>query len=430
MIYRDFKGQKLSQLGFGCMRFASDPETGEIDQAKVNAMFDLAISEGVNYFDTAYPYLGGKSELAMAEALSRYPRESYYLADKFPGHSLTGPIDNIALFNVSLRKCRTDYFDFYLLHNVTEWSVQFYESEEYHIIPDLLQMKKEGKIRYFGFSCHAGPDLLDAFLTRHEGIFDFVQIQLNYLDWTMQDAKAKCDIIRKHGLGIWVMEPVRGGKLAVLPESESAKLRGLRDGGGCCDSGAAAAGAASSAGGACCDSGAAAAAGDAGLAEPSDASYAFRFLQDMPGVTVILSGMNEVFQVEDNLRTFREENPLSDSERSVLLEIAENLKKGVPCTACRYCCDGCPMELDIPYLLQCYNDYKFATTMTPSMRIDALEEDKRPSACIGCGQCMHACPQGIDVPAALAELAEMYEKGPHWGDVVVQRAKSIEDDLK
>ena len=148
MIYRDFKGQKLSQLGFGCMRFASDPETGEIDQAKVNAMFDLAIKEGVNYFDTAYPYLGGKSEIAMAEGLSRYPRESYYLADKFPGHSLTGPIDNIALFNVSLRKCRTDYFDFYLLHNVTEWSVQFYESEEYHIIPDLLQMKKEGKIRY------------------------------------------------------------------------------------------------------------------------------------------------------------------------------------------------------------------------------------------------------------------------------------------
>ena len=400
MIYRDFKGQKLSQLGFGCMRFASDPETGEIDQAKVNAMFDLAIKEGVNYFDTAYPYLGGKSEIAMAEGLSRYPRESYYLADKFPGHSLTGPIDNIALFNVSLRKCRTDYFDFYLLHNVTEWSVQFYESEEYHIIPDLLQMKKEGKIRYFGFSCHAGPELLDSFLTRHEGVFDFVQIQLNYLDWTMQDAKEKCDIIRKHGLGIWVMEPVREGKLAVLPESEKAKLRALRERGSFTGP------------------------------EPSDASFAFRFLQDMPGVTVILSGMNEVFQVEDNLRTFREENPLSDEERSVLLDIAENLKKGVPCTACRYCCDGCPMELDIPYLLQCYNDYKFATTMTPSMRIDALSEDKRPAACIGCGQCMHACPQGIDVPSALAELAEMYEKGPHWGDVVAQRAKSIEDDLK
>ena len=266
MIYRSFKDLKLSQLGFGCMRFASDPSTGEIDQAKVNAMFDLAIREGVNYFDTAYPYLGGKSELAMAEGLSRYPRESYYIADKFPGHSLTAPIDNIALFKVSLRKCRTDYFDFYLLHNITEWSVKYYESEEYHILPDML-------------------------------------------------------------------------------------------------------------------------------------------------------------------RTFREEWPLTSQERSVLLEIAENLKKGVPCTACRYCCDGCPVGLDIPYLLQCYNDYKFAQSLPPSMRIDALEEEKRPAACIGCGQCMHACPQGIDVPAALAELAEMYEKGPHWSEQVKLRQKIIQEDL-
>ena len=367
MIYKDFKGQKLSQLGFGCMRFATDPETGEIDQAKVNAMFDLAIKEGVNYFDTAYPYLGGKSEIAMAEALSRYPRESYYIADKFPGHSLTGPIDNTALFNVSLRKCRTDYFDFYLFHNVTEWSVKFYESEEYHIIPDILKMKEEGKIRYLGFSCHSGPELLDAFLTRHEGEFDFVQIQLNYLDWTMQDAKTKYEIIRRHGLGVWVMEPVRGGKLAVLPESESAKLRALHP--------------------------------DAGE-QPSDASYAFRFLQGLPGIKVILSGMNEVFQVEDNLRTFREECPLSDAERNTLLDIAENLKKGVPCT------------------------------MTPSVRLDALPEEKRPAACIGCGQCTHACPQSIDVPSALAELAQMYENGPHWRDMVAQRSRSINEDLK
>ena len=150
MIYKEFKGMTLSQLGFGCMRFAADPSTGEIDQEKVNAMFDLAIRGGVNYFDTAYPYLGGKSEIAMAEALSRYPRDSYYIADKFPGHSLTKPIDNIALFHVSLRKCRTEYFDFYLLHNITEWSVKYYESEEYHILPDMLKMKQEGKIRNLG----------------------------------------------------------------------------------------------------------------------------------------------------------------------------------------------------------------------------------------------------------------------------------------
>ncbi|MBQ8996280.1 MAG: aldo/keto reductase [Oscillospiraceae bacterium] len=160
MIYSDFHGLKLSRLGFGCMRFAMDPTTGEIDQKKVNDMFDLAISRGVNYFDTAYPYLDGKSELAMTEALRKYPRESYYIADKFPGHSLPGPIDSIALFHVSLDKCNTDYFDFYLLHNITEWSVKIYESEEYHIIPDMLKMRDEGKIRHLGFSFHVGPEML------------------------------------------------------------------------------------------------------------------------------------------------------------------------------------------------------------------------------------------------------------------------------
>lgn len=409
MIYRSFKDQKLSQLGFGCMRFTSDPSTGEIDQARVNAMFDLAIREGVNYFDTAYPYLGGKSEIVMAQALSRYPRESYYIADKFPGHSLTSPIDNIALFHVSLKKCRTEYFDFYLLHNITEWSVKYYESGEYHIIPDMMQMKKEGKIRNFGFSFHGGPELLEAFLTRHEGTFDFVQIQLNYLDWTLQNAKEKYEIIRRHGLGVWVMEPCRGGKLAVLPEAESAKLRALRGTDPASEKKPEEA---------------------AGAGTPqSDASYAFRFLQDLPGITVILSGMNEVCQVEDNLRTFRKKWPLTAGERDVLLEIAEDLKKGVPCTACRYCCDGCPAGLDIPYLLQCYNDYKYAQSLPPSMRIDGLDEEKRPAACIGCGQCTHACPQGIDVPSALAELAGMYENGPHWSEQVKLRQKAIQADL-
>lgn len=181
MIYSDFKGLKLSRLGFGCMRFASGSD-GEIDQAKVNAMFDLAVEKGVNYFDTAYPYLGGKSEIAMAEALKKYPRESYYIADKFPGHSINQPIDNVKLFHLALKKCNTDYFDFYLLHNVNEWSVQKYESDEYHIIPDMLKMKEEGKIRHFGFSFHGGCELLEKFLDDHEGMFDFVQIQLNYLD--------------------------------------------------------------------------------------------------------------------------------------------------------------------------------------------------------------------------------------------------------
>ena len=392
MIYNDFHGLKLSRLGFGCMRFALDPSTGEIDQDKVNAMFDLAYSNGVNYYDTAYPYLDGKSENAMAEALKRYPRESYYIADKFPGHSLPGPIDNLALFNISLERCRTDYFDFYLLHNITEWSVKIYESEEYHIIPDILKMKEEGKIRHLGFSFHGGPDLLEKLLTKYGGVFEFVQIQCNYLDWTLQDAKSKYDIITKHGLGVWVMEPCRGGKLAVLPEECSNQLKEINP-------------------------------------EASDASYAFRFLQGLPNIRMILSGMNEVFQVEDNLNTFKEYNPLSPEEEKLLFDIAEGMKKGVPCTGCRYCCAGCPMELDIPYLLQCYNDYKYSSSLTSSMRLDGLDPDKKPSCCIGCGQCAHACPQGIDVPAALAELNELYTNGPNWGQAAKGRHESIKKDL-
>ena len=392
MIYNDFNGLKLSRLGFGCMRFALDPATGEIDQDKVNAMFELAYNSGVNYYDTAYPYLDGKSENAMAEALSRYPRDSYYIADKFPGHSLPGPIDNIALFNISLERCRTDYFDFYLLHNVTEWSVKIYESEEYHIIPDVLKMKEEGKIRHLGFSFHGGPDLLDELLTKYEGVFEFVQIQCNYLDWTLQDAKRKYDIITKHGLGVWVMEPCRGGKLANLPEEFSNRLKEFNP-------------------------------------DASDASYAFRFLQGLPNIRMILSGMNEVFQVEDNLNTFKEYVPLTDTERDTLFEIAEGMKRGVPCTGCRYCCAGCPMELNIPYLLECYNDYKFSTSLTASMRIDGLDPDKRPSNCIGCGQCAHACPQGIDVPAALAELSDLYANGPTWAQAAKGRHESIKKDL-
>jgi predicted aldo/keto reductase-like oxidoreductase len=374
------------------MRFASDPATGEIDQPKVNAMFDLAIANGVNYFDTAYPYLNGKSEIAMREALKKYPRDSYYIADKFPGHSLPGPIDNIALFNLSLKKCDTDYFDFYLLHNITEWSVKIYESEEYHIIPDIIRMKEEGKIRHLGFSFHGGCDLLERFLNDYEGVFEFVQIQLNYLDWTLQDAKKKYEIITNHGLGVWVMEPLRGGKLAVLREEQSAKLKKFDP-------------------------------------EASDASYSFRFLQDLPNVKVVLSGMNEVFQVEDNLKTFESAKPLSEEERNTLLEIAESMKAGVPCTGCRYCCDGCPLGLNIPYLLECYNDYKYAASMSPSMRIDGLDDDKKPASCIGCGQCSHACPQSIDVPAARAELTEMYAKGPHWETTRRSRGEAIREDL-
>jgi len=391
MIYNDFNGEKLSRLGFGCMRFAKN-EAGEIDQERVNAMFDAAIAGGVNYFDTAYPYLDGKSELAMAEALKKYPRDRWYVADKFPGHSLPGPIDNSAMFDLCLKKCGVEYFDFYLLHNITEWSVKIYESADYHIMPDILKKKEEGLIRHLGFSFHGGAALLEEFLNKYEGLFEFVQIQCNYLDWTLQDAKAKYDIITRHGLGVWVMEPCRGGKLAKPDGAAADRLKALDP-------------------------------------SASAASWAFRFLLDLPNVKMILSGMNEMSQVEDNLRTFAAHKPLSDAERAALLETAELLKNGVPCTACRYCCAGCPQGLDIPYLLECYNSYKSGAGLTAGMRLDGLEKDKLPGACISCGQCSHACPQGIDVPAVLAELTKLYETEPKWADVARSRKDSIRRDL-
>lgn len=187
------------------------------------------------------------------------------------------------------------------------------------------------------------------------------------------------------------MEPCRGGKLAVLDEVSHQKLQAL--GGG------------------------------------SDASYAFRFLQDLPNVKMILSGMNELFQVEDNLATFESHLPLSEEERETLFSIAESLKKGVPCTGCRYCCDGCPQELNIPYLIECYNDYKYQSSFTASMRIDGLDEGRKPADCVACGQCAHACPQGIDVPSVMEELAELYEKGPKWSSAAKSRHESIKRDL-
>lgn len=392
MIYSEFMGEKLSRLGFGCMRFKTDPATGEIDQKKVNEMFRIALDAGVNYFDTAYPYLGGKSELAVAEALKDQPRESYFLADKFPGHSLPGPIDNIALFKVSLEKCRTDYFDYYMLHNLNEWTLKVYEGEEYHVIPDMLKMKEEGHIRHLGFSFHGGNELLEDFLTRHEGEFDFVQIQLNYLDWTLQKAKEKYDIITRHGLGVWVMEPCRGGKLASLAPEASQKLRAFDK-------------------------------------DASDASFAFRFLESLPNVKVILSGMNEPEQVADNCKTFIKDDPLTEEERETLFAIAESMKKSVPCTACRYCTAGCPKGLNIPMLIECYNDYKFAAGVNSAMRLDGLDEDKRPDACLACGKCKKACPQGIDIPAVLKELDGMYKNGPQWSSVSAPRKESIKKDL-
>ena len=386
MIYCDFQGKKLSLLGFGTMRL---PQTdGVIDQAQVEAMTDYAIENGVNYFDTAYPYHGGKSEPSIAKALSKYPRESYFLADKYPGHQTAESYDPAAIFEEQLQKCDVNYFDFYLLHNVCENSIDVYLDERWGIIPYFIEQKRLGRIKHLGFSSHGRPENLEHFLDLWGEHMEFCQIQLNWMDWTLQCAKEKYELLTARNIPVWVMEPLRGGRLAKLDDAQAQQLSNARP-------------------------------------EESIAAWSFRFLQALPNVKMVLSGMSDLAQMEDNVRTFAEEKPLSEEETALLLGMAEQMKNSLPCTGCRYCCDGCPMGLDIPMLIAAYNDLRFAKAgFTVGMMLDALPDDKKPSACVGCGACAASCPQGIDIPAALSELDEMYAQMPKWADICRERAEA------
>lgn len=383
MIYSEFDGKKLSLLGFGAMRLPVN-EDGSINEALTEQMMDLAIKQGVNYIDTAYPYHGGESERVVGRILKKYPRDSFYLATKFPGHQISASYDPQAVFEEQLEKCGVDYFDFYLLHNVYENSLDTYLDPKWGIIDYFKEQKRLGRIKHLGFSSHGSVELIKSFLDICGDAMEFCQIQLNYLDWTLQNAKGKYDLLTERGIGVWVMEPVRGGKLCKLADAEEEQLKAARP-------------------------------------EESIAAWGFRFLQGLPNVKVVLSGMSDLAQVEDNLRTFEARRALSEKERELILAAAEGMKNSVPCTACRYCCDGCPQQINIPLMLEVYNDLQVTPTFTVSMRIEGIPQESQPSACIGCGACAAVCPQGIDIPAVLKDLAEKVAAMPSWTEICRQR---------
>ena len=285
-----------------------------------------------------------------------------------------------------MEKCGVEYFDFYLLHNVNENSIRTYLDPQWGIVEYFREQKRLGRIRHLGFSTHGSVKMMEEFLDECGEDMEFCQIQLNYLDWTLQDAKGKYELLTKRGIPVWVMEPVRGGKLASLPEEDTAALRAARP-------------------------------------EESVPAWCFRFLQELPNVTMILSGMSNLAQMEDNLKTFSASASLSAGEQALLQTIAEKLKNAVPCTACRYCCDGCPAGLDIPLLLSIYNDLRCdsAGGVIATMRLEALEH--HPLECVSCGQCSAICPQNIDIPAALADLSARIAALPSWGEICRQRAE-------
>ncbi|MBE6037514.1 MAG: 4Fe-4S dicluster domain-containing protein [Clostridiales bacterium] len=391
MITSKFQDKTLSLLGFGTMRLPLAKD-GSIDEAQVAEMTDYALKQGVNYFDTAYPYHDGKSEVVMGKVLNQYPRDSWYLATKYPGHQISSSYDPAAIFEEQLKKCGVDYFDFYLLHNVYENSMDVYLDPKWGILDYFKEQKRLGRIKHLGFSSHGRAETLKAFLDICGDDMEFCQIQLNYLDWTLQDAKAKYELLTERNIPVWVMEPLRGGKLAALEGDAAVKLQ--------------------------------AAAQAAGAPGRTDAEWSFRFLQSLPNVKMVLSGMSNLTQMQQNIATFEARAPLSDAERSALLDVAEGLKKGVPCTACRYCTAGCPMELDIPLLLSVYNDVLYAPSLINVIGLEALPDEKRPAACIGCGKCAKICPQSIDIPGALKNFAEILSKMPTWAEISRQREEA------
>lgn len=384
MIFSEFKEKQLSLLGFGAMRLPTLAD-GSVDEAQVERMVSYAIDHGVNYFDTAWPYHNGESEYVMGRVLSKYPRDSFYLADKFPGHQYADRYDPAAIFEKQLKKCGVEYFDFYLLHNVYERSMGVYLDPQWGILDYFREQKRLGRIKHLGFSTHANVEGLKEFLDIAGDDMEFCQIQLNYLDWTLQNARGKYDLLTKRGIPVWVMEPVRGGKLVSVSPEATEKLRAFRP-------------------------------------EESTVAWCFRFLQGLPNVKMILSGMSNEQQMADNIATFEESRPLSPAEGELILKVAEELKGSVPCTSCRYCVAGCPMGLDIPFLLSVYNDLRYAPVTNTTLRIEALPESKKPDVCVGCGKCAQICPQKIDIPGAMQDFCDLLEKIPKWEDVCRERA--------
>ena len=374
MIYKDFQGMKLSNLGLGCMRLpVVDGNDAVVDQAAVEEMVSQAMERGVNYYDTAWAYHGGNSELAIGKALAAYPRDKFCLANKFPGYDLGNMGKVREIFEEQLKKCRVDYFDFYLFHNVCEMNIDAYLDPKYGILDYLLEQKKNGRIRHLGFSCHGAMPVLKRFLEAYGEYMEFCQLQLNYIDWTFQGGKEKVELLKQYHIPVWVMEPLRGGRLARLSQQESAVLQAMAP-------------------------------------QRPIPAWAFRFLQRIPGVTVILSGMSNLDQVKDNLATFEREDSLTDGEWDGLLALGKEMTnpKALSCTACRYCTSHCPQGLDIPHLLALYNEHRFTGGgFIAPMALSAIPADKQPGACIGCRSCEAVCPQQLKISEAMADFAAM-----------------------
>ena len=306
----------------------------------------------------------------MGNVLSKYPRENYYLATKFPGYDISNMDKVEQIFEKQLEKCQVEYFDFYLFHNVCEMNIDAYLDEKYKIFEYLMKQKQNGRIRHLGFSAHGSYDIMRRFLEKYGESMEFCQIQLNYIDWTFQNAKSKIELLNQYHIPVWVMEPLRGGKIANLTEQDVERLNTYRE-------------------------------------NASAVEWAFRFLQTLPEVTMILSGMSDLEQLKQNIETFQTEKTLQKNEMKALFAVADGMLNGkLPCTSCRYCTSHCPQQLDIPRLLELYNEHTFTGGgFIAPMVMATIPKEKQPSACVGCRSCEAVCPQQIKISEAMSDFA-------------------------
>lgn len=374
MIYRDFQDIKLSGLGLGMMRLPTiNGNDAKVDEKAAEELVDYAYKNGINYFDTAWGYHNGNSELVTGKLLSKYPRESYYLASKFPGYDDENLPKVKKIFEKQLKKCQTPYFDFYLFHNVYEGNVDGYLDKKYGIFDYLIEQKKNGRIKHLGFSAHGNIDIIKKFLDAYGEYMEFCQLQINYMDWHFQSADEKVKLLNDAGIPIWVMEPVRGGKLATASDRMKKELLKMRP-------------------------------------DETVPAWAFRFIQSIPGVKMTLSGMSNMEQLKSNIETWSEDKPLTKEEfdKIVTLIDDETYRGGLPCTACHYCTSHCPKELPIPELISLYNEHKLTGGgFIAPMAVGNMDENKRPSKCIGCKSCEQVCPQQIKISDMMKEFSEM-----------------------
>lgn len=379
MLFREILNLPVAVLGFGTMRLPTiDGKDSQIDKEQTAAMVDLAMKRGVNYFDTAWGYHNGQSELVMGEILQKYPRESFYLASKFPGYDVSnfGKVEEI--FERQLEKCRVKYFDFYLIHNVCEINIEKYLDDSYGTRDYLAAQVKNGRIKHLGFSVHGSYEVMERFLAKYGDLMEFCQVQLNYVDFDFQDAKLKMTRLKELNLPVIVMEPLRGGSLAKMRPADRELF-------------------------------------DKAFPGADPVEVAFRYLTAFSTVKVILSGMSDMAQLQRNLDIFDLIIPFKEDNKQAAEALGRAMtgRLALPCTGCKYCLSHCPQGLDIPTMMSHYNEHHFSDGgFLAPMAIKALPREKQPQSCQKCGQCESVCPQQLKISEIMDKLVDAVKKCP------------------